>query len=157
MTVMMKKIPRADVWALGTTRLFGNHDLGRSGLITGWSEPEDMHVWNNGPEAVLHALIEPTTRAISVKLEGIPFLDGSVPQQELTLFVNGARLGFWRLAERRSYTLEAMIEPEHIFTREAHCLLACAFHVPKSAKPSDLGLGSDGRELGFCFQSICFA
>ncbi|WP_459696627.1 hypothetical protein [Acidisoma sp. C75] len=154
---MGKHLLDRDLWSFGVTRLFGNHDLGESGLISGWAGPEDGHVWNDGPEALMHAVFEPTNRPVTLTIEGIPFLGGTIPFQDLTLYVNGARLGFWRLSQPKVCTIEAIIEPEHIFLRQGYSVLSCAFHMPGATRPVEIGLGSDTRALAFCFHSICLA
>lgn len=151
-----RKEPEA-AWEIGTTRLFGNFDLGTAGLISGWSAPEDPHIWNDGPEAVMQIMTEPVRRTLRITLEATPFINSMVPSQEVTLYVNGARIGFWRLRDSKSYLLSATIEPEQIFERDGKALLTCSFHIPKSVKPVDIGAGKDGRELGLCFRSITLA
>lgn len=156
----MIKTARKDVdseWEIGTTRLFGNFDLGTAGLISGWSAPEDPHVWNDGPEAVMQIVTNPVRRTLRITIEATPFINGSVTSQDATLYVNGARIGFWRMRESKSYLLSGTIEPEQIFERDGKALLTCAFHLPKSTKPVDVGAGKDTRELGLCFRSITLA
>ncbi|HTH99301.1 MAG TPA: hypothetical protein VL752_00015 [Acidisoma sp.] len=156
MTKAMHKELEAE-WEIGTTRLFGNFDLGTAGLISGWSAPEDPHIWNDGPEAVMQIVTGPVRRTLRVTVEAIPFISGNVTSQDVTLYVNGSRIGFWRLQESKSYLLSGMIEPEQIFERDGKALLTCSFHLPKSAKPVDVGAGKDSRELGLCFRSITLA
>lgn len=156
----MIKVARKETeseWEIGTTRLFGNFDLGTSGLISGWSLPEDPHIWNDGPEAVMQIVTSPVRRTLRLTVEAIPFISGSVTSQDVTLYVNGARIGFWRLRESKSFLLSGTIEPEQVFERDGKALLTCAFHLPNSAKPVDVGAGKDGRELGLCFRSITLA
>lgn len=156
MTKMVRKDMKTE-WEIGTTRLFGNFDLGTSGLISGWSAPEDPHVWNDGPEAVMEIVTDPTDRTLRITVEVIPFIGGTVKSQNVTLYVNGSRIGFWRLRESKPYLLSGTIEPEQIFERDGKALLTCSFHLPDSAKPVDVGVGKDGRELGLCFRSITLA
>lgn len=151
-----RKVPESG-WEIGTTRLFGNFDLGTSGLISGWSAPEDPHVWNDGPEAVMQIVTDPAHRTLRLTVEAIPFISGRVTSQDVTLYINGARIGFWRLRDSKPYLLSATIEPEQIFERDGKALLTCAFHIPNSAKPVDVGAGKDTRELGLCFRSITLA
>jgi hypothetical protein len=154
----MLKTVQGDVgWDVGATRLFGNFDLAGSDLVSGWSTPEDPHIWNDGPESVLRIVTEPVKRALRLSIEGIPFIGGSCSFQDVTLYVNGARLGFWRLRESKSYVLAATIEPEQMLERNGKAVLTCAWHLPSSARPVDMGLGKDTRELGFCFRSVTLA
>jgi hypothetical protein len=156
MTNMGRKETETE-WEIGATRLFGNLDLGTAGLISGWSAPEDPHIWNDGPEAVMQIVTSPVRRTLRLTVEATPFISGSVTSQDVTLYVDGFRIGFWRLRESKSYLLSSTIEPEQIFERDGKALLTCVFHLPKSAKPVDVGAGKDGRELGLCFRSITLA
>ncbi|GAB0117264.1 hypothetical protein [Acidisoma sp. 7E03] len=144
-------------WEVGTTRLFGNFDLGTAGLISGWSTPEDPHIWNDGPEAVMQIVTEPVRRTLRITVEAIPFIGGSITSQDVTLYINGVRIGFWRLRESKSHLLTGTIEPEQMIERDGKAILTCAFHLPNSAKPADVGAGKDSRELGLCFRSITLA
>jgi hypothetical protein len=141
-------------WEIGVTRLFGNFDLAGTGLVSGWATPEDPHIWNDGPEAVLQIVTEPVKRRLRLSFEGIPFIGGNCTFQDVTLYVNGLRVGFWRLRESKSYVLPATIEPEQLLERSGKATLTCAWHLPNSVRPLDLGLGKDTRELGFCFRSM---
>jgi hypothetical protein len=153
MASLVKVAPAPSDWQIGVTRLFGNFDLAGTGLISGWSDPEDPHVWNDGPEAVLQIVTEPVKRPVRLSIEGIPFIGGTCKFQDVSLYVNGMRAGFWRLRESKSYVLSSTIEPEQTFERNGKSSLICAWHLPSSVRPVDMGLGKDTRELGFCFRS----
>jgi hypothetical protein len=153
-TSVLKSVKVDDMWEIGATRLFGNFDLSSTGLVSGWSKPEDPHIWNDGPECVLRIVTEPVKPALRISVEGTPFIGGRCTSQDVTLYVNGMRLGFWRLHESKSYVLSATIEPEQIFERNGEAVLTCAWHLPTSVSPLELGLGKDTRELGFCFRSV---
>jgi hypothetical protein len=154
---LMTQTEAAAVLEPGMTRLFGQCDLAATGLVSGWSAPEEAHVWSDGPEAVLQVLTEVPRSRVRLTFEGEPFLAPGVERQAMTLFVNGYRVGFWRLAEPRTYTLSVTLEPEQVLTRGETALLSCVWHLPGSARPADLGQGEDTRELGFCFRSIAVA
>jgi hypothetical protein len=153
MVAALKAIQSDSTWVIGATRLFGNFDLAGTGLVSGWAAPEDPHIWNDGPEAVLQIVMEPVKRPLRLSIEGSPFIGGNCTFQDITLYVNGMRVGFWRLRDTKSYILSATIEPEQVLERNNKALLSCAWHLPRSARPADIGLGRDTRELGFCFRS----
>jgi hypothetical protein len=138
----------------GLTRLFGQADLGEGGLVSGWAVPEDQHTWNDGIDAVLTASVRTSDSACRLTFEGEPFLPVDVGMQDIFLFVNGFRVGFWRLREARTYALSAIIEPEQFFIRDENSLLKFVWHIPRSVRPADIGLGLDTRELGFCFRTL---
>jgi hypothetical protein len=141
----------------GVVRLFGTCDIGDYGLGQGWAPPEPSHIWNDGPDATLHLLLRGEPRRAKLSIDGMPFIRPGQPRQEITLYVNGFRLGFWRLLEPKIGTLSAMIAPEQMFMRGENCVLDCTFHIPTCARPMDLGEGGDRRELGFCFQTVVVA
>ena len=142
---------------LGVTRLFGDCDLGCQGFTTGWSVPEQAHLWNDGFEAMLDVMVENVGSACRLTFEGEPFLSGECTCQDVILYVNGFRLGFWRLTEARTYSLSVAVEQEQLFARGDRALARCVWHLPQSVRPADLGLGGDSRQLGFCFRSLTLA
>ena len=142
---------------LGVGRLFGEGDLGRHGLLSGWAAPEEGHVWNDGPEAVLRLRTSRPRAPCTLSFEGEPFLGKGCTRQDVVLYLNGFRVGFWRLAEPRTYRLAATIEPEHLFERDGAAVARCVWHLPDSVRPATLGRGTDTRELGFCFRTLTLA
>jgi hypothetical protein len=139
---------------LGITRLFGQCDLGTTGLISGWSVPEEAHAWNNGPETVFELLTDLAQSRVRMTIEGEPFLAPNLSRQALTLYVNGFRAGRWALSDPHTCALTVMLEPEQLFSRGDKRLARCVWHIPDSMPPAALGQGSDTRQLGFCFRSI---
>lgn len=138
----------------GVTRLFGNCDLGSLGFLEGWSLPEDAHIWNDGPEARLKIEMAAPRKTCHITFRGMPYLAAGCLRQDVTLFVNGHLIRTWRLTENKNYELSGMIEPEQFFNRRGRALVQCVWQIPNSVRPSDLGIGSDDRELGFCFRSL---
>lgn len=136
-------------------RSFGIADIGVRGQVSGWGEPEDGHVWNDGPEATLLIAVPAPPARLLLLLGGEPYVSRLRPAQEITLFGNGLRIGYWRLAQRVETTLSAALEPEWWLRRGTHAVMRLGLHLPHSARPRDIADGADGRELGFCFRSIC--
>ena len=139
---------------LGTTRIFGECDLGSAGLVSGWAEPEEGHTWNDGVEAVFQVFATRPASRCRISFEGEPFLSRACRHQDVALYVNGYHLASWRLNEARTYSLEAVIEPEQLFVRGNRVVARCVWCLPDSTRPADAGDGSDTRELGFCFRSV---
>jgi hypothetical protein len=140
---------------LGVTRYFGRGDMSGKNLLSGWAEPETNHNWNEGPEAILLLRLpelpeEPCTLAI----EGRPYIATGLPRQDITLFVNGYRISFWRLLSADRIRLEAEIEPEMWLNRRGGALARCVWHLPDSTRPIDISDAQDERQIGFCFQSL---
>lgn len=141
-------------WELGVAHHFGKSGPGTGSLLSGWSEPEDEHVWTHGTEATQHIVVAPTDRPLTVSLECLPFIGGICLRQDVTLYVNGIRVKFWRLRTAEIHQLDATIPP-HCFTKWGESmLLKCVWHLPCSISPRDAGTGGDARELGLCFRAL---
>ena len=132
----------------GVVRLFGIADIGTQGQLSGWGEPEDGHVWNDGQEATLLIAVPAPPPRLLLLLGGEPYVSRLRPAQEVTLFGNGLRIGFWRLSQRAGTTLSAPLEPEWWLRRGARAVMRLGLHLPNSARPLDIADGPDGRELG---------
>jgi len=143
---------------LGVPCYFGRKGLAQQHLLQGWASAEDTHHWNDGLDASLAlSLATPPTQRLHLRVEGRPYLSARVPRQEITLYFNGARLGFWRFDRLEGALMEAVIEPEHWFSRADAAYGLCVFHIPESRRPHDIGEAADDRQLGFCFQSFTLA
>ncbi len=140
---------------LGEFRPFGGDGFGGAELRADWAPPEDGHNWNDGEEPTLLLTIAPLPRAACLlRVIGQPFIAQRVREQRVTLFVNGLRLGAWRLTSSGACTLQAEIEPEHWLVRDTLGIARCVWHLPDSVSPSRISTVRDERRLGFCFQSI---
>lgn len=142
-----------EVWDLGVTRFFGKRDLKRSTLRAGWAVPEARHVWTDGPEAEQKIGLPLVDRPVTLRVTVSPFIAYHVTHQDLYLFVNGQYVKAWRLRSLRDQSISATINTRQFFERDGVAILNCLWHLPKSARPIDLGLGGDSRELGLRFVS----
>jgi hypothetical protein len=138
----------------GVIRLFGLTDIKSRGCRRGFADPEYGHNWNHGFDPTLVLSVEGEIGAATLVIGGEPFVTRSQPVQDLTVYVNGYRAGFWRLVDNTNYSLRIEIEPEWWFLRDARAILKVVFHLPNSVRPGDIGEGEDGRELGFCFRTL---
>ena len=139
---------------IGVTRYFGNIDLNRAGLLSGWAQPEEAHNWSDGCQAVHTVFIIDPGQGCVIEVEGEPFFGERSGRQDIILHVNGFQISRWRLANSGPCVLSAMIEPEQLFRRDGSMFLRCAWSFPDSISPAALGMSDDTRELGFCFRSI---
>jgi hypothetical protein len=139
----------------GVTRLFGAADIGSRGMVSGWSGPEDGHNWNDGVEAVYSFAVKPPVTRLELALMGEPYVTRARPTQEITLYGNGYRLGYWRLSARSDAALTVVLEPEWWLSRGSNAVMRLMLHLPNSVRPRDINDGQDGRELGFCCRSLC--
>jgi hypothetical protein len=124
-------------------------------VLTGYAAPEENHIWNDGFEAsfvvTMHNM--PTEQVI-LKVEGLPFIAEDLKSQDITLYFNGHRVGFWHLSAMDKAFLIAEIEPEYWLARHGGAYGKCVWHMPGSMRPSAVTGADDEREIGFCFQSI---
>lgn len=140
-----------EVWALGATRLFGKRDLKRTTLRRGWSAPEARHVWTDGPEAEQKIGVPFPDRPVTLTAVVSPFVAGPITHQDVYLFINGRYVKAWRLKQARDQRVSAVIDPMQFVAKDGIAILNCRWHLPLSARPSDIGLGDDSRELGLRF------
>jgi hypothetical protein len=139
---------------IGLVRCFGSGDIAGAGLGRGWAAPEESHCWNDGPDALLTLATARAERLAALVIEGAPLIVPARRRQDLTLYGNGLRLGFWRFSEPRTAQLEVLIEPWHWRRRGEFHVLALAFHLPDSLRLSSIEPNGDDRELGFCFRTL---
>jgi len=140
---------------LDATLFFGRDGLARKNLLQHWAQPEESHHWNDGiePSLALFLGLRPATR-LYLTVEVRPHLGPGLPRQDVTLYFNGFRLGFWRLERLDGFRLTTEIEPEFWFGREGGAWAKCTWHLPNSTAPSALAPTQDHRLLGLCFQSL---
>jgi hypothetical protein len=140
---------------LDATIFFGRNGLADKYLLQNWAQPEESHHWNDGiePSLALFLATPPATR-LFFSVEIRPHLGAGLPRQDVTLYFNGLRLGFWRLERLDGFRLTAEIEPEHWLPREGGAWAKCTWHLPYSTAPSALAKTQDHRLLGLCFQSL---
>jgi hypothetical protein len=143
---------------LSLVQFFGIGSADALGLKEGWAWPEENHIWNDGYEATLNISLPAVPNAVyKLIFEARPHLAPGLERQDVTLYFNGHRVGFWRLEESGGVTLEADIEPEFWFKRQGVAVGKCTWHLPNSTKPSDIKETQDNRLLGLCFQSMMIA
>ncbi len=135
-------------------RAFSSADINSLGLARGWSHAEEAHIWNDGYDVELLIAARPPRMPVVIRVGGEPYITQTHKFQDMTLFANGFRLGFWHHSYRDSVTMSAVVEPEQWIVRKANGLLRMVWHIPTSIKPSEIGEGRDDRLLGFCFRSI---
>lgn len=141
-------------YELGVLRMFGEADIGPAGLITNWADPEESHVWNNGPEPTMSLSTSIPEEACILEIGGNPFSHPIQPHQEITLYANGFRLASWFIQQPTDILMRALIEPEHFFRRDKKAVLKLTWHIPTSVSPRQIGAGADDRVLGFVFRTL---
>jgi hypothetical protein len=141
---------------VGHTARFGTDGLGRAGLLGGWANNEESHVWNDGVTAALLVSDAGYPPPLMVGVSGQPYIPQPDWRQDITLYANGWFAGFWRLVDDVDSVLQARIEPEWWIIRNERAWLRLTFLLPNSVSPAEASGGGDGRQLAFCFRTIGF-
>ncbi len=135
-------------------RLFGAEDIAETGMLAGWSDVEAGHAWHNGIDATLLVATRqrPGPAELEIGLE--PYVTRQNPMQEMTLYANGARAGYWQFDRREVVRVNAWIDPG--WWREVHerAVLRLVMHMPQAVCPREIGDGEDMRRLAFSFRTI---
>ena len=136
------------------TRACGVEEIADAGMVSGWATSEPGHAWNDGVDATLLVATRHRPGPCDLVIEAEPYITRQNPVQDITIFANGARVGFWRVSQRQVVRMTAWIDPQG--WRETHdrAALRLVFHMPQSVSPSELGECNDLRQLGFSFRSI---
>jgi hypothetical protein len=141
---------------VGRVERLGQGGIGRAGLVSGWSDTEDAHVWNDGATAVMIFGQRARPPALTLRVAGAAYLPNDTHVQDIAIYVNGWWGGFWRMDERITYVLEVRIEPEWWLARGDRHVAHISFVMPNAARPSDLSGARDQRRLAFCFRTLEF-
>jgi hypothetical protein len=114
----------------------------------GWHHDvnDQEHTWANHV-AKLRVMLEFTKDDLLLEVDVIPLRARNV-DQELFVFVNGAFVAYWPVAEAGPQS--ARIEAS--FLGAGECVIA--FLMPKALCPHDIGISSDRRTLGLAFRSV---
>ena len=138
----------------GASRAFGAEDIAATGLLAGWSDVEPGHGWNNGIDATLLIATRPSPGPMELAISLEPYVTRQNPFQELTLYANGARAGYWQFSRREVETITAWIDPFWWRTHHDRAVLRLVLHMPQAVCPREIGDGEDMRKLAFSFRSI---
>ena len=138
----------------GVCRRFGAEDIGETGMVQGWAGVEPGHAWNDGVDAVLLVGTRLEPGPVELEIEVEPYVTRQNPVQELTLYVNGARAGYWRMSARVVTALTAWIDPGWWRVVNDRAVLRLVFHMPQAISPAELGECDDLRQLAASFRSV---
>lgn len=138
----------------GETRHFGTEDIGHAGLVGGWAGAEPGHAWNDGFDATLRIATDRADQPMLLMLAAEPYVTRQNPNQDVTVYANGARAGFWRLTIREVAQMPIWIDPSWWTTQGSHAELRLVVFLPQSVSPRELGDGEDMRLLGLSFRSL---
>lgn len=113
--------------------------------LSGWSEPEENYTWTLGGRSSLAVRVVGTKVPMMLKMKLIGFYKApALPFQPVDVFINGEKVGEWKVAEERVYALRI---PEKFLATDG--VLVINFAIPKAVSPNELGYNADTRPLGF--------
>jgi hypothetical protein len=138
----------------GETRHFGTEDIGTAGLLAGWAAAEPGHAWNDGFDATLRIATDRADQPMLLTLAAEPYVTRQNPIQDVTVYANGARAGFWRLTARDVAEMPIWIDPSWWTMQDGSATLRLVVFLPQSVSPRELGDGEDMRLLGLSFRSL---
>jgi len=111
-------------------------------LVNGWAYPETWGVWSLGETAELKLPV-PKNNPEILFLHTRALVSDSHPRQRIQVSVNNTTLPEFILAKNSDNAIEISL-PKEISKNET---LTLKFTFPDRAKPKDLGIGNDNREL----------
>jgi hypothetical protein len=137
----------------GQRMLLNQSGSGLAYLAGGWSHPEHWGIWSDGPKATI-VLPFSEKHATSILIEANPLLSPSHPQQHIEVFINGVPVREITLDTSYKGMFEVKI-PESILEADwKNNTLELEFHFPDAARPKDIGINDDVRELALGFIAI---
>ncbi len=119
-------------------------------LVAGWSTPEADETWTVGRESVL-MLPAPTRPASYVLVLNLRPLvaEGKLAAQRLRVSANGSEVSSFRIDRR---TLRTCVIPWSVIAGAP--ALRLTLLLPDAARPAELGLNQDHRQLGIALSRL---
>ena len=137
---------------VGITIEFGAQKGGEAYRAGGWSTAEAQETWTSGPESTL---VLPTPKRAATYVMNLRLRPRVAPPilgaQRVQVLVNDTEVGNFVIDRR---TLRTCLVPWDIIQGQAD--LRVTFRLPDAARPSDLGLGNDRRQLGVAMARLEF-
>ncbi len=121
----------------------------------GWSSPEPIGTWTDGPEAILALTgFTPARGVLTMRAVADGFCAPGHPQVGVTVFVNDDQVAAWTLtAADKNDERVAQAPPDAL----ASPVTVIRFHIWDPASPRELGLSPDTRSLGMLVKQITLA
>lgn len=131
---------------LGSKIAFTDKGDSQSFLSKGWSYPEPWGTWSEGLEAEirLHLSARPTT----IIVEAHPLVSPNHPKQRVEVSINGAPAVTAQLASNANIVIPV---PE---VAAFSGLISLRFKFPDTARPRDLGINEDTRQLALGLHAL---
>jgi hypothetical protein len=132
------------VYDWGDTIQFGVEGNASRYLGYGWTTSGSEHGWNNGTEASLNFVLEPTDANVELEILLRPFLaPGLVDQQRVKISVGNQSIGEWVLTKYKFQTVRMTIPNSALNDPNLKIVLS----LPDAESPLKLGVGNDKRRL----------
>ena len=121
-------------------------------MAFGWSAPEQWGTWTDGPRAeLIFRLTPPPVKDVVLSVMVSAFVSDHHPSLDVDVFVNGHILARWSFANGQNVGERQIIIPLNI-AKEPTLRVDFRMYDPKS--PAELGLSTDGRELGLSMYTL---
>ncbi|WP_394443421.1 hypothetical protein [Sphingobium naphthae] len=123
---------------------------GDTGLIAGWSYPEEEGVWSIGQSSLLSLLAEEDLNDHDLVIVGKPFLP-PLESNQISAWLDGQEVCTAVLERPGEITTFHVPLPE----MSKGDVVTVELRLASSFSPSSLGLSTDDRQLGFFVHTIC--
>ncbi len=130
----------------GRRLVFARNHSGLKYLGGGWSPPEDWGTWSEGKDATIFLPLY-THQARLILVEANPLLNSSHPEQTIEVSVNDVFAGKLTLTADSGGRFEIEIPSGVQEGLRQSPVLKLRFRFPDAARPVDLGINNDSREL----------
>ena len=131
---------------------------GRSGtnyLLDGWSEPEPWGVWSDGPEASIKVPINGNAKEINtISLEVNALVGPQHQEQPVDLWLDGEKVQSFCLKAYSDNLMEIQIPEVAQKTGAMRGYHLLRFSILNPARPVDIGMGLDSRNLGIGLKAL---
>ena len=144
-------LARLDPAPLGDARV-AFATLTADSLIHGWSEPEPLGRWSDGPEAVAAFRVAPGGGDLALHAVVDPFVVPRHPRLTVQIWANGSRVATWRFVYGRPIPSEQTIGIPAALARAG--LLVLTFVIRTPCSPARIGHSPDSRRLGIYVRTL---
>jgi len=131
---------------------------GRSGtyyLLDGWSKPESWGVWSDGPEASIKVPINGNAKEINtISLEVNALVGPQHQEQPVDLWLDGEKVQSFCLKAYSDNLMEIQIPEVAQKTGAMRGYHLLRFSILNPARPVDIGMGLDSRNLGIGLKAL---
>ncbi len=118
----------------------------------GWSSPEPIGTWTDGPEAILTLTgFTPARGVLTMRVAAEGFCAPAHPRVGVTVFVNDGQVAAWTLTAADKNDEQVAQAPPDVLSSPVTVI---RFRISDPVSPRDLGLSPDTRRLGMLVKQI---